>query len=35
MSVLLKNKVQEFRFAIEAIKKLYGDGYTTPWEGMK
>lgn len=34
-SVLLKNKVQEFRFAIEAIRKLAEDGYMTPWEGMK
>lgn len=34
-SILLKNKVQEFRFAIEAIRKLAEDGYTTPWEGMK
>lgn len=34
-SILLKNKVQEFRFAIEAIRKLAEDGYMSPWEGMK
>jgi len=35
LSLLLRNKVQEFRFAIDAVKKLSEDGYMTPWEGMK
>lgn len=35
MSLLMRNKVQEFRFAIDAVKKLSEDGYMTPWEGMK
>lgn len=35
MALLMRNKVQEFRFAIDAVKKLSEDGYTTPWEGMK
>ena len=35
MALLMKNKVQEFRFAIDAVKKLSEDGYMTPWEGMK
>lgn len=32
---LLKNKVQEFRFGIDAVKKLSEDGYMTQYEGMK
>lgn len=35
LSLLMKNKVQEFRFAIDAVRKLSEDGYMTPWEGMK
>lgn len=34
LALLLRNKVQEFRFAIESVKKLT-DGYSTPYEGMK
>lgn len=35
LSLLMRNKVQEFRFAIDAVRKLSEDGYATPWEGMK
>lgn len=35
MALLMRNKVQEFRFAIDAVRKLSEDGYMTPWEGMK
>ena len=34
MALLMRNKVQEFRFAIDAIKQLSQDGYMSPWEGM-
>lgn len=34
-AVLMKNKVQEFREAIGAVKLLQHDGYTSQWEGMK
>ncbi len=31
----MRNKIQEFRMAYEAVKKIaYGDQYQTPWEGM-
>lgn len=35
LALLLRNKVQEFRFAIESVKKLADDGYMTSYEGMK
>ena len=35
LALLLRNKVQEFRFAIESVKKLADDGYMTNYEGMK
>jgi hypothetical protein len=33
--VLMKNKTNEFKEAISAVKLLQSDGYMSQWEGMK
>jgi hypothetical protein len=35
MCSLLKNKVQEFKHAIEVTRDMARDGYSTPYEGMR
>jgi hypothetical protein len=35
MCSLLKNKVQEFKHAIEVTRDMSRDGYSTPYEGMR
>jgi hypothetical protein len=32
MTTLLKNKVSEFRSAIDSVRKLYSDSYSSPYE---